>query len=274
MKGAMQRLLTALCASFFVLITASAYAKAVREDDLRPHIEVLASDAFEGREPGTAGEQKTLDYLKKAWSKAGLKPGGKNGNWLEPVGLVRRGPKSHIAAYFAKGEKLRFASDEMMLIGRDAAYQARKLPLVFVGHGVDKDGKVPADLVGKAVFMLADSADFLPADMRSGRARREALIQAGAEAVISIAGEQVDYPVYRRLLQTRPIGLESREKRAQLEGVVSAKFMVALVTAPGYFPDGTRFSFNGITPDKIINGAPKDGLINLAAAYIVQSSGK
>lgn len=44
--------------------------------------------------------------------------------------------------------------------------------------------------------------------------------------------------------------------------------MVALVTAPGYYPDGTRFSFNGITPNQIIHDAPKDGLINLAAAYL------
>jgi len=44
--------------------------------------------------------------------------------------------------------------------------------------------------------------------------------------------------------------------------------MVALVVARGHYPDGTVFSFDGITPDKIISGAPKDGLINLAAAYI------
>jgi C-terminal peptidase prc len=44
--------------------------------------------------------------------------------------------------------------------------------------------------------------------------------------------------------------------------------MVALVVSRGYYPDGSVFSFDGITPDKIINGAPKDGLINLAAAYI------
>ena len=44
--------------------------------------------------------------------------------------------------------------------------------------------------------------------------------------------------------------------------------MVALVTAPGLFPDGSRFSFSGVTPDKVIIGAPKDGLINLAAAYL------
>jgi carboxyl-terminal processing protease len=44
--------------------------------------------------------------------------------------------------------------------------------------------------------------------------------------------------------------------------------MVALVTARGHYPDGSVFSFSGITPDKIITGAPKDGLINLAAAWI------
>ncbi len=44
--------------------------------------------------------------------------------------------------------------------------------------------------------------------------------------------------------------------------------MVALVTARGYYPDGQVFGFDGITPDKIITDAPKDGLINLAAAYI------
>ncbi len=45
--------------------------------------------------------------------------------------------------------------------------------------------------------------------------------------------------------------------------------MVALVTAPGYYPDGSRFSFQGITPDQVISNAPKEGLINLAAAFLV-----
>lgn len=43
---------------------------------------------------------------------------------------------------------------------------------------------------------------------------------------------------------------------------------LALVTARTYYPDGHVFGFDGITPDKIITDAPKDGLINLAAAYI------
>jgi len=48
--------------------------------------------------------------------------------------------------------------------------------------------------------------------------------------------------------------------------------MIALVKARGYYPDGTVFSFDGITPDKIISGAPKDGLINLAAAFIASKT--
>jgi len=48
--------------------------------------------------------------------------------------------------------------------------------------------------------------------------------------------------------------------------------MVALVVSRGYYPDGSVFSFEGITPDKIISGAPKDGLINLAAAYIAMKT--
>ena len=48
--------------------------------------------------------------------------------------------------------------------------------------------------------------------------------------------------------------------------------MVALVKARGYYPDGHVFGFDGITPDKTISDAPKDGLINLAAAYIAMKT--
>ena len=43
---------------------------------LSRHIEILASDAFEGRGPATPGETKTVDYLVKEFAAAGLQPGG------------------------------------------------------------------------------------------------------------------------------------------------------------------------------------------------------
>ena len=47
----------------------------------------LSSDAYEGRAPGTAGEEKTLAYLIKQFEDAGLKPGN-NGKWTQDVPLV------------------------------------------------------------------------------------------------------------------------------------------------------------------------------------------
>jgi carboxyl-terminal processing protease len=47
---------------------------------------------------------------------------------------------------------------------------------------------------------------------------------------------------------------------------------IALVTARTYYPDGSVFGFDGITPNKIIADAPKDGLINLAAALIAMKA--
>jgi len=47
---------------------------------------------------------------------------------------------------------------------------------------------------------------------------------------------------------------------------------IALVTARTHYPDGSVFGFDGITPNKIISDAPKDGLINLAAAFIAMKT--
>lgn len=216
-----------------ILLASVAQANAIKEEDLRPHIKVLASDAFEGREPGTEGERKTTAYISEQWKKAGLKPAASNGGWLDPVQLVRRGPGTADVQFYARGEKLRFADDEIVLIGKEASYGRSKLPLWFAGYGIDAAGRVAGDVAGKAVLILADRPAFVAEEMKSIRARREALVAAGAEAVIVIAGEQGDYPLIRRQLLLRPITLVSREKRAALEGVVGARFAVAMVTASG-----------------------------------------
>ena len=49
--------------------------------------ERLSSDEFEGRAPGTQGEEKTVAYLIEEFEKAGLEPGN-NGSWVQEVPLV------------------------------------------------------------------------------------------------------------------------------------------------------------------------------------------
>src|SRR5206468_2350537 len=52
------------------------------------HTKALSSDEFEGRLPGTKGEQLTVAYLVDQFKQAGLKPGNSNGTYTQKVPLV------------------------------------------------------------------------------------------------------------------------------------------------------------------------------------------
>src|SRR5690348_3431296 len=60
----------------------------ITKEALLRHIEVLSSDDFEGRAPGTAGERKTVDYLINQFKQAGLAPGNPDGGYIQKVPLV------------------------------------------------------------------------------------------------------------------------------------------------------------------------------------------
>lgn len=220
----------------------SAQAKGVTEAQLRSHIEVLASDEFEGRKPGTEGEAKTVKYISEAWAKAGLKPAATDGSWIDPVGLVQRGAGTAKVAYSAQGRNVRVASDEIVLIGRDAEHTAKDLQVFFAGYGVKADGSAPDGVAGKAVFLLFEDPENVVKEARSSRARRDALVAAGATAVIFIADAQGSWPVLRRQYLSRPIRRADGEKRAAMEGAVSSEYAVALVTAAGRDWDKLRKS--------------------------------
>ena len=50
---------------------------------------VMASDEFQGRAPGTPGEDKTITYLIQQFHMAGLEPAGENGSWTQTVPMIR-----------------------------------------------------------------------------------------------------------------------------------------------------------------------------------------
>src|ERR1051325_4843891 len=52
------------------------------------HTKALSSDEFEGRLPGTKGEQLTVAYLVEQFKKVGLKPGNSDGTYIQKVPLV------------------------------------------------------------------------------------------------------------------------------------------------------------------------------------------
>ena len=217
-----------------VSLAGSVVAKPSVQQSLREQISILSSDDFEGRAPGTQGERKTIDYISQQWQKAGLRPGADAGSWLAAVPLVQRGPGSAKFSFATKEKTLRFIADEILLTGREISYQKKAMPFVFGGYGIKDDGTVIDNVAGKAVLVLFDQPDFGPTAMRAIRARREALVKAGAEAVFIVADNGAGaWSAVRRQLLTRPLALQSREVKAPLEGAISSEFAVALVTAAG-----------------------------------------
>ena len=56
-------------------------------DRMKEAVRVLSSDEYEGRAPGTPGEEKTAAYLVEQFKAVGLQPGNK-GSWFQQVPLV------------------------------------------------------------------------------------------------------------------------------------------------------------------------------------------
>ncbi len=135
----------------------------IEEPRLRRHIEVLASDAFEGRAPGSPGEEKTVAYLIDQFQKAGLQPGGVNGSWTQDVPIV--GVKSTVTADLAapgKSGPLTFPQDFVAWSPRlTETVSVPDSEVVFVGYGVTApeygwDDYRGLDVRGKTVVILVN----------------------------------------------------------------------------------------------------------------------
>lgn len=131
---------------------------------MRAHIAYLASDRLEGRGPGTRGEALTTDYIAAQFKKAGLKPLGARGTYLQPVPLVRvvTSPKSTLRAQ--KGEKaidLRPGDDFSGTSETQKALEEVDAEAVFVGHGItapqfEWDDYKGVDVKGKVVVLFTN----------------------------------------------------------------------------------------------------------------------
>src|SRR3954451_210724 len=78
---------------------------AISADSMMAEIKTLSSDEFEGRKPGTVGEEKTVAYLQQQFQQLGLKPGNPDGSWVQKVPLAGTDSKAQ-ADFTVKGRKV------------------------------------------------------------------------------------------------------------------------------------------------------------------------
>jgi Zn-dependent M28 family amino/carboxypeptidase len=142
---------------------------------LSADVKTLASDAFEGRAPGTPGEAKTVEWLVAQFKAAGLQPGGRGGSWTQDVPLIRT----------QLGQGTIAVGGTPLVQGRDVYVSTVRpvdrvsiahAPLVFVGYGVAApergwDDFKGVDLKGKVAVFLVNDPDFeaAPGEPVAGR---------------------------------------------------------------------------------------------------------
>ncbi|QIG82017.1 M28 family peptidase [Sphingosinithalassobacter tenebrarum] len=128
----------------------------------------LASDDFEGRAPGSAGEEKTLAYLVEQFQAAGLQPGN-DGSWFQDVPLVEINAKNVSPLTFTGGSEdlsLEYGPDMVVSTYRvTPRIDIENSDVVFVGYGInapergwnDYEG---VDVTGKTVIILVNDPDW------------------------------------------------------------------------------------------------------------------
>jgi len=131
-------------------------------DRILGHIRTLSSDEFEGRGPGSKGEQLTIKYLEDQYRSSGLEPGNPDGTYLQSVPLVSitpdKGMKLTLAGHGRTLEP-KFQDDYVAWSKRVTDSPSVDADLVFVGYGVQApefqwDDFKGVDVKGKVIVVL------------------------------------------------------------------------------------------------------------------------
>jgi len=156
-------------ANLGVTATAQTSAPSIEGARLSAHIKILASDAFEGRGPGTPGETKAVAYIQAQYRALGLAPAGDHGGYLQDVPLMRfHVPGSIQVGYEVAGQSRPLAELQDIVVHTSVPTRhvsVKGAPLVFVGFGVKAperhwDDFKGLDLKGKIAVVLVNDPDF------------------------------------------------------------------------------------------------------------------
>jgi Zn-dependent M28 family amino/carboxypeptidase len=147
--------------------------------DLAQDTQILSSDEFEGRAPASAGEQKTINFLRDEFQKIGLKPGNGQSYFQEiPMVVITADPASRLEIKGAHQKmsftyKEEFVAETLRLVEESTLADSE---MVFAGYGIvapeynwnDYEG---LDVRGKTVLVLVNDPGYASQDpaLFSGR---------------------------------------------------------------------------------------------------------
>jgi Zn-dependent M28 family amino/carboxypeptidase len=218
------------------------------------HIQTLASDEYEGRAPGTRGEELTVNYLIEQFKAVGAEPGNPDGSYTQPVPLIGLTPDPQTPFVVRHDGRTReFAiGDEVVAFSKHVADQAsiNDSELVFVGYGVQApeyqwDDFQGVDVKGKTLLILVN------------------------DPPVTAAGGQLDPSTFGGNAMTYYGRWTYKYEKAAELGAAGA--LVIHETGPAGYPFSVvqgmgRERFDLVTPDRNMGRAAIEGWLSLEAA--------
>ena len=130
-------------------------------ESLMGHIRTLSSDAFEGRAPGTPGEDSTVAYLTAQFKSLGLAPGNPDGSYVQNVQLIGYTGSSTASVRMGRAQiPMRATADFVAVSRHDTSdIDLKDTEIVYVGYGVVApefgwDDYKNVDVHGKTVLIM------------------------------------------------------------------------------------------------------------------------
>ena len=164
-------------------------------------IEVLSSDDFGGRKPGTIGEERTVAYITEQMQAAGLVSGTNDPGsaWRAPVQLVSSQPFTSRVVIRSGRRALQLdeASAAAFTVRRRELLE--RAEMVFVGNEAEEVSA--EDIAGRIVVMLGEPG--------VSPARRAILFDKGPSAIITVVADEEAVARVRRAFGREQVMLAS-----------------------------------------------------------------
>ncbi len=235
--------------------------QAITDEYMREILAEISSDAYEGRGPGTRGDEKARQYLAGRMEELGLEPGGIDGSWEQPfdlVGLNTLQPETW--TFEGHGKSLTLKQWDQYMINTDVQEphaEVNDAEIVFVGYGIqapefDWDDYKGADLDGKIALIMNNDPDWDP-DLFAGETRlwygrwdykyQKAADMGAVGAIIIHTTPSASYPF--QVIQTSNTGVQFElpagdEKRKQFDAWMTEDAVIELVEMAGLDLDTLR----------------------------------
>src|SRR6188508_653755 len=137
----------------------------IDQNKILDHVRVLSSDEYEGRKPGTKGEELSVKYIQEQFKQLNLKPGNPDGTYLQKVPLVGITGAEAKPLTVTKGtqkQSFKWADDVVAWTKHvDDGASVENSDVVFAGYGVEapefnwNDFK-DVDVKGKTILVLVN----------------------------------------------------------------------------------------------------------------------